>query len=169
MALFPEVEGIVTFAFYPYGWERASRAISTAFESGHKAVRPRMTEQVRRGQLTCRNLPKLSKERISAFFREIRGGGNIFQIINRVDSIVPPYFAPALSDVAGGAFGSRTFYVATTHSNADRSKETTQSEEDSRLVGAGQLLTVKMPDFPPGVNRANIYIGTTSGSMVLRS
>ena len=114
MALFPEVEGIITFAWYPYGWERVSNAYSTPFDSGHKSVRAGQTEQTRRAQLRCRNLPKLSKERISAFFREIRGGGNIFQIINRVDAIVPPYFAPALSNVGGGAFGSRTYYVVTT-------------------------------------------------------
>jgi hypothetical protein len=163
MALFPSVEGIITFAFYPYGFERASRAISTPFESGHKAVRPRHTEQVRRGQLTCRNLPKLSKERISAFFREIRGGGNIFQIINRVDAIVPPYFARDLSETGGGSLGSRTYYVVVTHANPLNTKETTECLEDSFLVAANKWLTVKSPDFPPGVSRANIYIGAAPG------
>lgn len=163
MALFPEVEGIITFGWYPYGWERVSNAYSTPFDSGHKAVRAGQTEQTRRGQLSCRNLPKLSKERISAFFREIRGGGNVFQIINRVDCIVPPYFAPALSDVAGGALGSRTYFVVTTFSNLDRSKETTPSIEDSHLTGAARALTVKMPDIPPGAVLANLYIGTSTG------
>ncbi len=163
MALFPSVEGVVEFAWFPYGFERASRAISTPFESGHKAVRPRMTEQVRRGQLTCRNLPKLSKERISAFFREIRGGGNIFQIINRVDCIVPPYFARDLSETGGGTLGSRTYYVVVTHANPLNTKETTECIEDSQLVAASKWLTVKSPDFPPGVSRSNIYIGSAPG------
>lgn len=163
MALFPEVEGVVEFAFFPYGWERVSNAISTPFDSGHKAVRPRYSEQPRRGQLTCRNLPKLSKERITAFIREIKGGGNVFQIIDRVNAIVPPYFAPALDNVTAGSKSSRTYYVVTTHSNADRSKETTASEEDSLLVPANDLLTVKMPDLPPGVVRSNVYIGTAAG------
>lgn len=163
MALFPDVEGIIEFSFFPYGWERAHDAISTPFDSGHKAVRARYTEGRRRAQLTCRNLPKLSKEKISAFFREIRGGGSIFQIVNRVDTIVPPYFAPVLSDVSGGALGSRTYFVQTNFSNLDRSKATTPSLEDSHLTGASQALTVKMPDIPPGAVLANLYIGTSTG------
>lgn len=167
MALLPDVEGIIEFSWFPYGFERASRAISTTFESGHKAVRARHTEQVRRGQLTCRNLPRASKNAFTAFFREIRGGGNIFQIIDRVNDIVPPYFAPALNDVAGGALGSRTYYVLTSFASLDRTKETEPviEGETSRLVGANRALTVKMPDIPPGATFANLYIGTVSGTL----
>lgn len=165
MALFPEVDGIIEFSWFPYGWERVSNAFSTPFDSGHKAVRPGYSEQVRRGRFTCGNLPEADKDRVSAFFREIKGGGNIFQFKDRVNNIVPPYFAPALNDVAGGALGSRTYYVLTSFSNLDRSLETapTQVGETSHLTGASRALEVKMPDIPPGAVLANLYIGTSSG------
>ena len=167
MALFPEVDGIIEFSWFPFGWERSSRALSTKFVSGHKAVRAQQTEQTRRGEFRCGNMSRQDKNRITAFFREIKGGGNIFQFIDRVNDVVPPYFAPALNDVAGGALGSRTYYVLTTFSNLDRSRETdpTQVGETSRLVGASRALTVKMPDIPPGATLANLYVGTAPGTL----
>jgi hypothetical protein len=167
MALFPEVDGIIEFSFFPYGFERVSNALSTKFEDGHKAVRAGFSEQVRRGVLTCRNLPEVDKDRITAFFREIKGGGSIFQLIDRVNNIVPPYFAPALNTTPGGALGSRTYYVLTSFSNLDRSKETapTQVGETSLLVGATLALTAKMPDIPPGATLANLYVGTSPGTL----
>ncbi len=160
---FPEVDGIIEFASYPWDEEDTYEAEQTTFESGHIQARSRRSMRRRRFRLIAKYLRPLDTERIMGFLNDIKGGGNFFYIDDRVNPVWPPYIAPTIIGVGGGTMGSRTYYVKTAFANTAGTQITTPSQEASVLVPASFVLRVTVNDFPPGVDRVNIYIGTASG------
>jgi hypothetical protein len=162
--IFPDVSGTIEFSFFPVAIEEVWNPIRTAFESGHVAVRPRHTMRRRRIRWSCPVLDPPDLQKIMGFLTDRKGGGNWFFIQNRDPIFIwPPYDVPNLATVGGGSLGSRTYFVVIAYANADGTLVTTASLEDSQLVPASSYLRITMPDFPPNVDRANIYIGTSTG------
>ncbi len=159
----PEVDGIIEVFSYPWDEEDTYEAEQTTFESGHIQARPRRSMRRRRFRLIAKYLRPLDMERIMGFLNDIKGGGNFFYIDDRVNPVWPPYIAPVIDSVGGGASGSRTYYVKTAYTNTGGTQITTPSQEASVLVPASFLLRIKTPDFAPTVARAHFYIGTASG------
>lgn len=74
-----------------------------------------------------------------------------------------PASAPTTGTTAGGAKGSRTYYVKITYASA--SGETEASASATQAVAANNLLTVTAPTFPGGVGKCHVYVGTAADAL----
>jgi flagellar hook-associated protein 3 len=80
--------------------------------------------------------------------------------------VPPPSAAPTSGQTPGGTQPAGTYYVAYTWVYANG--ESPVSPVVSQAVGTGNLLTVTVPAFPPGVVGANVYVGTAPDQLQLQ-
>ncbi len=107
----------------------------------------------------------------------IRLTGNGFTVRNNHfidDRVLPdPSEAAALTSTAGGALGSRTYYVRYTWSNA--TGETLAHAEQSIALTANHLLTINAgtsgpaSSVPPGATHINYYVSAATGTETLQA
>jgi hypothetical protein len=146
---------------FPVTIEEDWGQIVTEMQSGHQETRSLWSKPRRIITWNMPTLTKANKNKILAFLRDRKGGGNYFYITN-TETVYEPYDAPTLSQTAGGNLGARTLYVKITWS--DGTNETIPSQEASLSVDASKLMSVAIPFFPSGVTQARIYIGTSTGA-----
>ncbi len=115
--------------------------------------------------LGWRSISKTVLDEILSFFEALNGSVGPFYWVP-LDKVRSPLgVSPALSSVAGGSLTSQgTYYVQFTWANSTESQESLPSKEASLAVADNNLLVVTLPVFPVGADRANIYVGQSSGA-----
>lgn len=78
-----------------------------------------------------------------------------------------PTTAPTLGSGVGGTLTGATYYVRYTWVSAT-GETVANTTEANRAVTANNTLTVQVPAFPVGVQSANIYVGTATGTANLK-
>lgn len=117
--------------------------------------------------------PTATLERAAGFYVDGRDGLTMQNNTIIDDRLLPnPSTAPVLTATAGGALGSRTYYVVYTWAND--TGETIASSESTISLTAGQLLTFTHPYTstygpPSGAKLVNIYVGTSAGAETLQT
>ncbi len=161
---FPTLTASRPVIFFPASQEEGWHEIQDEMVSGHVATRARWSRPRRILRWTCDVLDETDKDLVMSFLygRQAKGG-EAFYFDNTISNVYPPYDAPTLSETAGGALGSRTYYVKYLWS--DGTNTTTPSQEGSQLVAANKYLTFTCITFPTGVTEARIYVGIVSGTL----
>jgi hypothetical protein len=150
------------FAFFPLPQPENWETLVNEMESGHEETKERWPNPRREFIWRCNLLSGADCDTVMGFLRDRRGPANFFYIDNKHSKIWSPHDAPTTSTSGGGALGLRTYYIV--FSFGDGTNESLYSEESTQVVAANNLVTVTMPQFPPGVTQAHIYIGTSSGA-----
>lgn len=140
----------------------------TPFQSGYVQTAPEWPREKRLWMMRWKNANQATRDYLVSFFQTQLGGACPWSWRHPVTYTYQPApaLAPALWYFAGGALGSRTYYVVFTWANA--LGETVISARDSITVPANNRLRVQVPRFPAGVTSAKVYAGTTSGSETLQ-
>lgn len=138
-------------------------------QSGWQQVRP-IGIRPREGiQATWIDASEATREYCESFLMGLEGGiGPLtWTSFNTVPS--PTGTAPTLEEVAGGALGARTYYVAFSWYETTGTQETLISAEASLAVQANFFIKVTIPPFPLGVDEARLYLSETSGALKLET
>lgn len=133
------------------------------FDDGSRQSRAQYHRERRSWNLKWPAIKKADLEKLRSFVVRHKGAALPFYL-ELVDPVAPPWAVEEVKRKDGGALGNRNLYVGCTWS--DGTYETTISETVRALyVADGKVLTVLVPDFPSGVDRAYVYVGTSASAL----
>lgn len=137
--------------------------------AGYEISRPLGLASLDGIQLRWQSLRTPEFHDIKSFFDGLQGTGPFYY--TPTDPLTAPGgMTPELSEVAGGSLtGQGTYYVQFTWYDPTTGLETTPSRETSLAVSDNNLLVVKVPVFPLGVEAWRVYVGASQGAAELQS
>jgi hypothetical protein len=135
---------------------------------GYESLRALGLRTIRQVSLGWNAVTTLQRDEILSFFDQFEGLGGPFLWQLPWKGISPLGLSPALSYGGGGSLASRTYYVAFSWFSTSGSTETLVSKVVSLSIPASNLVTVSVPNFPIGADRARIYAGTSAGALTLQ-
>jgi hypothetical protein len=154
-----------------YGSSRQLRFVSDPlqFEAGYSQIRKRTIRPLRPFDLIWELASEADKDYIESFIDGLDGAPGPFTWTPFNKVAVPSGITSTLTQVAGGALGSRTYYVTFTWYDA-AAGETTESARASLAVDASKYIVVTIPTaVPTGIDGWRLYISETSGSEKLEA
>lgn len=146
---------------FSYTMQPNFRTLQTPFDSGHIQTRAMWTQPRRHFMLAWVAAFPSEAETAQSFYREHCGPADPFYFTSP-DPISRPFAAPALGYTSGGSLGDRTRYASFAWGNSSDQSTTVCVNTGILALLNGQRLTVTIPEFPAGVDRAYVYVGVTT-------